>query len=412
MTKVALKLPDMHRGQATIARNPARFKWLCAGRRWRKTTLGWEMAFDAAITGKRILYGAPTYKQCKIPWDELWRCCGRFGKGNISNMEATFPGGGRITFISLDDPKNARGLSADGVILDEAPYIQERAWDGVLRPMLGDTMGWALLMGTPNGHNWFWRKWMAAKDRNDSESWQVPTLGVKVTDKGLVREPHPLENPNFAFSEAVDYYEGRPEQTFREEFLAEFTQDSGTVFRNIEEVSKLRPGVPQLGHTYVMGVDWGKVNDFTVISVADATDKKQVAVDRFNQIDYRFQRGRLGVMRDRWGPELIVVEINSMGDPIYERLLADGLPVWAFNTQTKSKKEAIEALSLALERGNFPLLDDPTQKAELIAYEVKRSRETGITRYMAPEGMHDDTVMALALAWHAVGQTGPWVIAL
>jgi len=110
-------------------------------------------------------------------------------------------------------------------------------------------------------------------------------------------------------------------------------------------------------------------------------------------------------------PELIVVELNAMGEPIYERLLDDGLPVWGFSTQRKSKKDVVEALSLALERNRFELLDDPTQKAELIAYEVKRL-PSGMVRYQAPEGMHDDIVMADALAWHGVEQVGPWVIAL
>jgi hypothetical protein len=41
------------------------------------------------------------------------------------------------------------------------------------------------------------------------------------------------------------------------------------------------------------------------------------------------------------------------------------------------------------------------QIGELQAYEGKRL-DGGATKYGAPDGMHDDTVMALALAWQAI----------
>ena len=53
---------------------------------------------------------------------------------------------------------------------------------------------------------------------------------------------------------------------------------------------------------------------------------------------------------------------------------------------------------MALERGELGLLADEVQTAELLAYEATRL-PSGATRYAAPEGSHDDTVMALALAW-------------
>ena len=38
-------------------------------------------------------------------------------------------------------------------------------------------------------------------DDPDSMAWQVPTLGVRITDRGLVRDPNPYENPDIPFSE-------------------------------------------------------------------------------------------------------------------------------------------------------------------------------------------------------------------
>ncbi len=64
--------------------------------------------------------------------------------------------------------------------------------------------------------------------------------------------------------------------------------------------------------------------------------------------------------------------------------------------------QAIEALGLALERLDVQIIPDPVLLAELQAYEAERL-PSGMLRYGAPPGMHDDTVMALAMAWQVVG---------
>jgi hypothetical protein len=63
--------------------------------------------------------------------------------------------------------------------------------------------------------------------------------------------------------------------------------------------------------------------------------------------------------------------------------------------------QAIEALALALERGDIRILNDPILVSELVAYQSERL-PSGLLRYGAPNGGHDDTVIALALAWSAI----------
>jgi len=55
------------------------------------------------------------------------------------------------------------------------------------------------------------------------------------------------------------------------------------------------------------------------------------------------------------------------------------------------------------------ILDDPVLVGELQAYDMQRL-PSGMVRYGAPEGMHDDTVMSLALAWSAVADSGPLLL--
>jgi hypothetical protein len=380
-------------------------------------TLGGE----GAIHGDAILWGAPTFGQCEIGWRELQRACAGAAHFARNRMEVTYPSGGIVTFRSLDDPDNARGLTANGVIIDEAPLIQERAWYEVIRPIISDTDGWAFLMGTPKGKNFFWREFVNAKNRPDSIAFQAPTLGVKKGPYGaLQRVPHDLENPFFKFEEAQLLSDTMTEMVFQQEFLAEFVDSGGGVFRHVTDapVAKLQEhGLA--GHQYVMGVDWGKYNDFTVIIVLDLTghtiphvtigspwDRREMPVievcfiDRFNQVDYTLQMGRLMAAYERFQPGVIVAERNAAGEPLIEVMVRMGLPVYPFITGNATKALAIDALALALERGQLAIPQNEILINELLAFDAERL-PSGMLRYAAPEGMHDDVTMALAMAMWA-----------
>jgi len=55
------------------------------------------------------------------------------------------------------------------------------------------------------------------------------------------------------------------------------------------------------------------------------------------------------------------------------------------------------------------VLDDPVQTGELLSYESRKTASGAIT-YNAPAGMHDDTVMALAMAWDMVAGGNTWLL--
>jgi len=72
-----------------------------------------------------------------------------------------------------------------------------------------------------------------------------------------------------------------------------------------------------------------------------------------------------------------------------------------FTTTNATKAGIIQALELAFERGEITLLTDELQINELTAYQSEKL-PSGLVRYGSPEGLHDDTVMALAMAWSGV----------
>lgn len=289
---------------------------------------------------------------------------------------------------SADNPDSLRGEGLNLLVMDECAFIQEAAWTEALRPALSDRLGRAVFISTPKGRNWFWRAWQRGLDgNNDWRSWQLPTA----------------DNPYIDAGEIESAKAELPELTFEQEYLAQFLESEGAVFRNIASCIGAPSTMPEehATHRVVAGVDWGKQADFTAISVVCADCRQELALDRFNKIDYTFQRERLRTLYDKWRIQSVLAESNAMGEPIIEQLKADGMRVKSFQTTAQTKPQLIENLALALERAEYQWLNIPVAIGEMEAYERSISPVTGRSQYGAPEGMHDDTVIARALALRA-----------
>lgn len=179
------------------------------------------IAVEKSAVTEQIIWGAPTYEQARIGFDETHRAAYKVAEFNQTRMTATMPSGGRIIYRSLDDPDNVRGHSAHGLIIDEVQKAKASAYHEVLRPMLIDTGGWAWLIGTSNGHDWFWTERQNAKNDPESISWSVPTLGVAIVDGRLIRQPHPLENPHISFEEVEKLFQTTAAHIFRREIMSD-----------------------------------------------------------------------------------------------------------------------------------------------------------------------------------------------
>lgn len=359
--------------------------------------MGGVIALASAARGARVAWVAPTYRNSR----PLWRFCESAvaplrasGLADVSRSERVilFPSAaGALGVYSADNPDAMRGEAFHLVILDEAARVSEEAWTDAIQPTLADYSGEAILISTPHGRNWFYREFTAARaDGRERAAFTAPTSA----------NPNPNIQRAFALAR-----ERVSERTFRQEWLAEFVEEGGEVFRRVRECATAeRQERAVAGHAYVFGVDWARSNDYTVIAVIDASTRALVHLDRFSQIDYRSQTARLVALYERFRPAVIVSEGNSMGGPLTEDLQARGLPVVRFDTTSASKAAIIQALELAFERGDIRVIPDETLIAELESYEQERL-QSGI-RYSAPAGLHDDCVMALALAWSAAHAGG------
>jgi phage FluMu gp28-like protein len=252
--------------------------------------------------------------------------------------------------------------------------------------MLAAKRGGAMLLSSPNGRNEFWQWYQRglASDNADWQSFHAPSS----------------DSPILSGDELEDIRRNTPERVFRQEYMAEFLEDGGAVFRNLRAC--IKPTYPAIG-PFVMGVDWGRMDDYTAIVVIDTAHNQVMEVDMFNQIDWALQRGRIEALYRRWRPQVILAERNSIGDPNIEALQQAGLPVQSFTTTAASKQQVINALALAFEQSAIIIPDHADLLQQLQAYSAERL-SGGTFRYSAPAGLHDDLVIALALAWRAATQ--------
>jgi len=388
---IELVLPSLHPAQQQIIDEARRFNVLACGRRFGKTMLGIDLIIDKVLDGYPVSWFSPTYKMLAEVWKEIVQTTKPL-QTRVAKQEhrVELITGGVIDCWSLDAADSVRGRKYARVIVDEAAMVPNLydSWQAAIRPTMTDYVGSdAFMLSTPKGVDFFFDCFSRGVDdqQSDWKAWQKPTS----------------ENPYIDPAEIEAARRELPDQIFRQEYLAEFLQNSGAVFRNIDACLRADSSQHQ-GHRLFAGVDWGQKHDFTVISVLCATCRQEVELDRFNKIEWAFQRARLKAIVERWGVQAVMVETNSIGSPNLEALQREGMSVRGFETTGSTKPPLIQSLALALEREECRFLPDPVGRVELLSYESRINSTTGRVSYSAPDGGHDDTVIARAIAWECV----------
>jgi len=299
---------------------------------------------------------------------------------------------------SAENPKSLIGERLDLLVVDEAAFIPPSIWyDNLLPTTASKTKkGVTIFISTPQGKNWFYELYLKAKEKGGA--FHFTSLdGVEIDEKEWER-----------------LKEICPKDLFAQNYEAVFLEDAVSVFRGVDEI--IRPNIlrePEPGRSYVGGLDLAQVRDFTVLTIFDKFSHEQVYFDRFQKIPYTLQLERIENAAKKYNATLIV-EINNVGLAIADELKARGVKVEDFKTtgtvskdfnKKGTKEQLIEKLSLDIENKNIFLAPIEVQINELKAFTYIYTPSRNIS-YGAPEGYHDDCVMAIALAnWGLRGKT-------
>lgn len=161
------------------------------------------------------------------------------------------PGGGELWIKSADRPDNLRGEGLNGLIVDEADFIDGEIWSKILRPALADRKGWALFISTPNRKGgWFhglYRLGLSGKNPHWF-AWHHPSWSNPFLDK----------------QEIEDAKNDMSQAEFDQEFGAEFVQSPDTVYYNFDESLNVAPCFYDARLPVYLGLDF---NNFPRVGV-------------------------------------------------------------------------------------------------------------------------------------------------
>ena len=305
-------------------------------------------------------------------------------KDNKTELRIELENKSVIQFKSADREEGLRGESVDFMVVDEFGLLKRDAWMYALRGTITATHAECIFIGTPKGKNLFYQLYIMGQDASNPEyiSYQIESR----------------ESIYFTEWEAVQRL---PQRVFEQEYRAKFIDDGGEVFRNIRECVRGQLENPQNTEKhYYCGVDLAKSLDYTVICILDEQGHL-CYFERFNDISWTIQKERIVNACTRYNAYALI-DSTGVGDPILDDLTPH-IRVAGYKFNNISKRQLVEALVLSVERQeiSFPDIHDLINELSIFTFE---QTEGGVIKYSAPEGMHDDIVIALALANWACGR--------
>jgi PBSX family phage terminase large subunit len=252
---------DLTQSQYQVATDLHRFRVLCCGRRWGKTTLAIDqMKGRAYIPNSRIAYIAPTYQQARdIAWEQLKKDCKDASESiNESRLEIKLVNGSIIILRGWEAIETLRGQKFDMIVLDEIASMRNWIvnWNEVIRPTLTDTRGEAMFISTPKGFNHFYDLYNMQDKDKDYKSFHYTSY----------------DNPFLPVDELNKAKFELPEDQFAQEYLADFRKTQGLVYKQFDRTKHVYTDGQFNSVDRLVSIDWGYTNPTAVYLIHKDTD--------------------------------------------------------------------------------------------------------------------------------------------
>ena len=372
----------------SIIQSESKFHIASIGRQFGKSLMGMNLLLYWAINHGpcKILWVSPVYSQTSKVQKELMQAIGGSGivkSNNYSENYMELKNGSSIYFRSAERYDNIRGFTFDYAVIDEAAFIKGEAWTEAIRPTLVVKGKKVLFISTPKGKNWFYDLYQLGKspDHINYKSYTGSSYDTPFIDE----------------EEINDAKRTVPENVFKQEYLAQFLDSGGEVFQDLETIV-LHQWPIQKGRIYC-GIDLGKQEDYTVATFMDQ-DGQVIDIYRNNHQQWNVMVEEI-VKKIKQYNATTLIEVNSIGDVIFEQIKQRHSDTHPFTTTSKSKNEIIEGLILDVNEKNIRIPSKelfPSLIHELEIFTYEYNPKTRSVRYGHPTGQHDDTVISLALS--------------
>lgn len=368
--------------------NYCKYTFVSIGRQFGKTVMAENQAVKWCLENSWLVaWVSPTYKQCKKVFKDFRRALDDAKlyskKPNESDLIIYFNSGSEIRFYSAEAYDSIRGETFDAAIGDEMAFWKREAWTEVLKATLLVKGKKFLGLSTPKGKNLFYE---LCQQSQIDKAYQ--------TFKGTS-----YDNPFIDVSEIEDAKRTLPDHIFRQEYLAEFLEDGGSVFVNIKDCIKNGANSSR----YYFGLDLGKANDYTVLTIINENNE-EVFCERWRQMEWsRIKANVVKVLNEY--KAVGYVECNGAQDSIFEdirnQVNYNKSSIKPFTTTAKTKPIIIEDMIVAFEDESIGILGHDWQVNELEQFTYEYNHKTRSIKYEAPTGLHDDYVMSRAICNHA-----------
>ena len=400
------KLPALHSGQQKVKDSEARWKILCAGRRFGKTRLGVQLCMEVALKGGRAWWVAPTFSIARVGWRDIAASAKSFPREiepnvSLANMQIDLPNGGSIAVRSADNPQRLRGEGLDYLVMDEAAFVKPEVWQEVIRPTRTERKGSALFISTPIGrNNWFYDLWETAEEADNWERFKFATTDNPMIDPEEVeaarKEVGSIVFAQEYLAEFVDAGQGmlRPEWL---NYYVQVPDEAGNVKCIVEGSEYYLKALKKFG-IVDLATTTNKDSDYTVItSFAVTPDNRLLVID--------MQRQKLegpdiipAIKRsiDKNKLEYVGIERQGFQTTIIQMAQRSGIRVKDLKSD-KDKVTRALPLSARMESGDVFLLRDthwlPEMEREIMTF---------------PAGAHDDIIDTLSYGVQMLQERRSW----
>jgi len=382
-----IKLPPLYAKQKAAFFNPLRTVKIDGSTKSGKTVAAIAWMLDQGINvspGKSHLWIAMTFPQSRIAYRRVCRMLGRIDglrglwRKNDTEQSIVLPGGSVLRFMGSENFDNIYGADYASAVIDEDSRCKEEAYYAVLSTLTA-TGGPLRAIGNVKGRgNWAYRLGEQGRQGVAGIGYFKLTAGDAIA-AGVLKQS------------VVDEMEAKlPRQVFRELYYCEPADDGGCPF-SLDAIARcFQPGIPS-GAVAFFGVDLAKKQDWVVVYGLDVQGRECV-FERWQGVPWAETIARIARLV---GSAPALIDSTGVGDPIVEGLQKVCPNVEGYGFTQQSKQKIMEGLALSIQSGQVVIKNQQT-RSELEAFEYEVTR-TGV-KYSAPEGLHDDTVCALALA--------------
>lgn len=321
-----------------------------------------------------------------------------------SRTEIRFANGSEIIALPCGrDGSNLRGYTADMVILDEANFIPKIVIDSVIRPtMITRENSRLIMISTP---------WM--RDHPFYEALSKPELGFKTYTWTTAMNPTVPKKKLELERNTIG------ELAFNREYNATFIDDKfsylptalvlGCTDGEYELNGEPTPATKYPG-SYLVGVDFGKHQDNSVIAILEKTrDRLRLVYLKEFELEtpYTSVIGTMSRLNKAYSFEAGCVDKTGVGEGPYEEIKQFMHTIDGVTLTVPVKEDIMGKLKLAIEQDKLTL---PRDDGRLLAQMTSQRCEpttSGTLKFSHPAGTHDDLLWALALGVYADQETSP-----